>query len=292
MPRMERLMAILSLMTLTLSGCAFITLDLKSLMRPTSMEERVIRKGSKDKVLVVEILGPITTTAARDTFMPRQGTLERLDTVFARAKNDTNIKGIILRIDSPGGGVTSSDLVYRKIMEYKGSQRIPVMACITNLGASGAYMVALAADRIIALPTSTVGNVGVLLPSLSFEGLLDTLGIRNQTLTSGKYKDAGSPFRDMSAEEKAIYNDIVMDFYRNFIDKVKQHRPVTEEDLKIVGDGRIMTASAALKYHLIDEIGYYETALKAVETSANIQNPTVIIYRREGENTGGFYSWP
>jgi protease-4 len=132
----------------------------------------------------------------------------------------------------------------------------------------------------------------VLLLSLSFEGLLDTLGIRDQTLTSGKYKDAGSPFRDMSAEEKAIYNDIVMDFYRNFIDKVKQHRPVTEEDLKIVGDGRIMTASAALKYHLIDEIGYYETALKAVETSANIQNPTVIIYRREGENTGGFYSWP
>lgn len=292
MYRMERLMAILSFMTLTLSGCAFITLDLKSLMRPPRMEERVIRKGSKDKVLVVEILGPITTTATRDTFMPRQGTLERLDAVFSRAKNDANIKGIILRIDSPGGGVTASDLVYRKIMEYKSSQRIPVMACITNLGASGAYMVALAADRIIALPTSTVGNVGVLLLSLSFEGLLDTLGIRDQTLTSGKYKDAGSPFRDMSAEEKAIYNDIVMDFYRNFIDKVKQHRPVTEEDLKIVGDGRIMTASAALRYHLIDEIGYYETALKAVETSANIQNPTVIIYRREGENTGGFYSWP
>lgn len=292
MHRMERRMAMLLLMTLTLSGCAFITLDLKSLMRPPSMEERVIRKGSKDKVLVVEILGPITTTAARDTFMPRQGTLERLDAVFSRAKNDANIKGIILRIDSPGGGVTSSDLVYRRIMEYKGSQHIPVMACITNLGASGAYMVALSADRIIALPTSTVGNVGVLLLSLSFQGLLDTLGIRDQTLTSGKYKDAGSPFRDMSAEEKAIYNDIVMDFYRNFIDKVKQHRPVTEEDLKIVGDGRIMTASAALKYHLIDEIGYYETALKAVETSANIQNPTVITYRHEGENTGGFYSWP
>lgn len=137
-----------------------------------------------------------------------------------------------------------------------------------------------------------VGNVGVRMTSLSFEGLIDTLGIRDQTITSGKMKDAGNPLRDMNAEERAIYQDIVGTLYEDFIAKVKKHRPVTADDLKIIGDGRIMTAKSALQYHLIDEIGYYETALKAAESTAKIQNPTVIVYRREGENTGGFYSWP
>ena len=119
-----------------------------------------------------------------------------------KATKDTAIKGVILKIDSPGGGVTASDLVYRRILEYKTTQRVPVVACITNIGASGGYMVALSADRIVALPTSTVGNVGVLIPSISLEGLIDTLGIRDQTITSGKYKDAGSLLRDMSPDER------------------------------------------------------------------------------------------
>lgn len=280
------------LLTLAVSGCAFITVDLASLSRIPGLEERILKSGTDDKVLVVEVLGPITTTAVREALAKRQGSLERIDDILTKAKKDKQIKGIILKIDSPGGGVTASDLIYRRILAYKDTQKVPVVACITNMGASGGYMVALAADRIVALPTSTVGSVGVLLPSISVEGLIDKLGIRDQTLTSGKYKGAGSMLNDMSPDEKAIYEDIIQDFYQDFMTKVRDRRPVSEEDLHIIGDGRIMTARAGLKCRLIDEIGYYEDALKSVEKAAQIKDPTVVVYRRQGENKGGFYSWP
>jgi len=292
MPRSGLRTILVMLAALTLSGCAFITVDLASLTRIPGFEERILKRGTVDKIMVVEVLGPITTTAVREALTKRQGSLERIDGVLTKAKKDEHIKGIILKIDSPGGGVTASDLIYRRILEYKSVQKVPVVACITNMGASGGYMVALSADRIVALPTSTVGSVGVLLPSVSVEGLIDNLGIRDQTLTSGKYKGAGSMLRDMTPDDKAIYEEIIQDFYQDFISKVKARRPVTEEDLKIIGDGRIMTARTGLKYHLIDEVGYYEDALKAVEQASQIKNPTVMMYRRTGENSGGFYSWP
>jgi protease-4 len=276
---------------LMIQGCAFISLDLSSFIQFQPFEERILKSGSDDKILVVEILGPITTTAVRD-FIPRQGTLERLDGIIEKAKKDKNIKGLMLKIDSPGGSVTASDLVFNQIKEFKEAQKIPVVACVTGQGTSGAYMAALSADRIVALPSAVVGNVGVLLPSISLEGLMDKLGIRNQTLTSGKFKDTGNPLRDMTTEDKAILEGIIKEFHRDFITKVKEQRPVTAEDLAIIEDGRVMTATSGMKVHLIDQVGYYEDALKTMVSLSKTESPTVVVYRRRGENTGGFYSWP
>ena len=276
---------------LMIQGCAFISMDLSSFIQFQPFEERILKSGSDDKILVVEILGPITTTAVRD-FIPRQGTLERLDGIIGKAKKDKNIKGLILKIDSPGGSVTASDLVFSQIKEFKEAQKIPVVACVTGQGTSGAYMVALSADRIVALPSSVVGNVGVLIPSISLEGLMDKLGIRNQTLTSGKFKDTGNPLRDMTTEDKAILEGIIKEFQQDFLTKVKEQRPVTAEDLAIIEDGRVMTATSGMKVHLIDQVGYYEDALKTMESLSKTESPTVVVYRRRGENEGGFYSWP
>ena len=96
----------------------------------------------------------------------------------------------------------------------------------------------------------------------------------------------------MTDEDKQILSDIVTEFYNNFIERVKEIRPVTEEDLAIIGDGRVVTSTMGMKYHLIDEVGYYEEAQSKMESLAEIDNPTVIMYRRQGENIGGFYSWP
>jgi protease IV len=284
-------LCVLMVSLLMIQGCAFISLDLSSFMQFQPFEERILKSGSDDKILVVEILGPITTTAVRD-FIPRQGTLERLDGIIEKAKKDKNIKGLILKIDSPGGSVTASDLVFSQIKDFKEAQKIPVVACVTGQGTSGAYMVALSADRIVALPSAVVGNVGVLLPSISLEGLMDKLGIRNQTLTSGKFKDTGNPLRDMTTEDKAILEGIVKEFQQDFLAKVKEQRPVTAEDLTIIEDGRVMTATSGMKVHLIDQVGYYEDALKTMESLSKTEAPTVVVYRRKGENEGGFYSWP
>lgn len=274
------------------SGCAFISMDMAKMLQLQPLEERVILKGSDDKVLVVEILGPISTTSIKKGYLPSQGTLERLDCVFKKAEKDREIKGIILRIDSPGGGVSASDLVYRRITRFKTSRAIPVVACITNQGTSGAYMVALAADRICAGPTSIVGNIGVIIPSISVEGLMDKLGIANQTVKSGRFKDTGNPMRDMSPDDREIIKGIVMEFYEKFLSMVKDKRPVTQADLKHVGDGRIMSASEAKKYHLIDRVGYLEETMDTMDKLAGTDKPTLIVYRRGSENHGGFYSWP
>ncbi|HNU74256.1 MAG: putative signal peptide peptidase SppA [Deltaproteobacteria bacterium ADurb.BinA179] len=274
------------------SGCAFVSVDLSSLTQIPPLEERVIREGSKEKILVVEILGLIRTTGSRDTFIHRQGTVERLDNVIEKAKKDRDIRGVILKIDSPGGAYTASDLVFRKIREYKTSQNIPVVGCIVDQGTSGAYMAALSADYIVALPSSVVGNVGVLLPSISLEGLMEKLGINNQTITSGNLKDAGTPLRDMSDEEYELLSGIVMEFHSNFMKAVRESRPVTEQDVAVFQDGRVVTSTRGRALHLIDEVGYYEDALKKIESLTNVEKPTVIVYRRKGENQGGFYSWP
>ena len=272
-------------------SCAFVSMDLGSFARFQPMEETILKPGSPDKVLVVEVLGPVTTTASRD-FFPKQGTVERLDAVLLLAEKDTKIKGLLLKIDSPGGGVAASDLVYKEVMTFKEKHKIPVVACITGMGTSGAYMAALSADRIVALPSSMVGNVGVLMPSISLEGLMDKLGVRNQTLTSGKFKDTGNPLRDMTSDDKVILQGIVKEFQQDFIAKVKVHRPVTSDDLAVIQDGRVMTAMTGMKLHLVDQVGYYEDALKIMESLSKSTNPTVVVYRRRGENSGGFYSWP
>lgn len=283
---------VIALLFLILPGCAFINVDLGSLSGPRYLQERLLEEGGDDKILVLEILGTISQTAKRTPFSNELGMMERVDLMLRQAKKDEDIKGIILRIDSPGGGVSPSDLIYQRIMEFKKEQNVPVVACITGTGASGAYMAALSADKIVALPLSVVGNVGVLIPSISLAGLMDTLGIENQTLKSGKYKDVGNPMRDMNDDEKKILMDVISEFYNDFIEKVKANRPVTKDDLIIISDGRIMTASKALEHHLIDKIGYYDTALETVSKLAKVENPTVVVYRRSGENVGGFYSWP
>ncbi len=288
---MKKILVCMSVLMM-IPACAFVNLDLKSLMTLEPMEERVLYQGTKDKILVIEILGPITITSMKGMIKPKEGTVERLDAVLKLAAKDKAIKGIIVKIDSPGGWTTASDLTYRKINGFRKARKIPVVACIVGSGTSGAYMVSLASDKIIAHPTSIVGNVGVLIPSLSLEGLMDKLGIKNQTITSGKYKDSGNILRDMTEEDRKILEDLVMEFYRDFIAKVEKDRPVTKEDLEVISDGRVMSASSGLKYHLIDEVGYYEDAVKDVEELAGIKNATIVMYRHKGEKDGGFYSWP
>jgi protease IV len=280
------------LASLVCSGCAYVNFDIGSFTQLQPFEEQVFHEGTKDKILVVEILGLIRTTDRHDSFMPKQGTFERLESVLEKAKDDKRIKGIILKIDSPGGGYTASDLIFRKIKEYKTEHSLPVVTCITDMGTSGGYMVALSSDYIVAIPSSVVGNVGVLMPSISFGGLMDKLGVANQTIKSGKLKDAGTPLRDMTGEEKALLNNIVLEFSANFIERVKSVRPVTQEDISVIQDGRVLTATQGKKLHLIDEVGYYEDSLKKMEALANVKDPTVVVYRRSGENRGGFYSWP
>ncbi len=290
---MSQIRLILPLLCLLiLNGCSLISVDLDSFMGPQPMQESVLVQKSADKILIIEVLGPISTAGIQSTFSYTEAVYERLDEILRKAGRDHDIKGILLRIDSPGGEATASTLTYRALKQFKNERNIPVLALITNYGTSGAYMAALSADKIMALPTSIVGSVGVIMPSLNFTGLLDKLGIEDTAITSGELKDAGSPTKKMTDKDRAIFEAIIMEEYGLFIEMVKENRPVTEADLQIIGDGRIMTPSAAKQHNLIDAVGYYEDALKMLSGMIGNDDLSVVRYRRRGESEGSFYTWP
>ena len=139
--------------------------------------------------------------------------VEKLD----KATEDPSVKAIVLRINSPGGGVTASDLMYNEVMAYKKRTGKPVVAVLMDVAASGGYYLACSADEIIAQPTTVTGSIGVIMQTVSFAGTMSKLGITADAITSGKMKDAGSPLKAMKPEEREIFQKLVNQFYDRFV---------------------------------------------------------------------------
>src|SRR5207244_3274316 len=188
-----------------------------------------------------------------------------------RADDDRRIQAIVLRINSPGGGVTASDVLYSDLVRFKRKHDIPVVAALGDLAASGGYYVACSADRIVAHPTTVTGSIGVIMMNLNLEGLLAKVGVRNETFKAGEHKDLLSPFRGATPEERRIVQTILDDLHARFIAVVRESRPRLETSrLKELTDGRIFDASQALDAGLVDEIGDLHDAIGAAEDAAGV----------------------
>ena len=170
------------------------------------------------------------------------------------------IKSILIRIDSPGGVIAPTQEIYDEIKRVK-SKGIPVVASIGMVGASGGYYIACACDTIVANPGSITGSIGVIMEFSDFHGLLEKLGIKFDVIKSGKFKDSGSPFREMSEDEKKLFQDLVYDSYEQFVEVVALERKLPEEEVKKLADGRIYTGRQAFEHGLIDLLGGYEEAI-------------------------------
>jgi protease-4 len=185
-----------------------------------------------------------------------------------------------LRLDTPGGGVTASDIIYHEIQNFKKRTGMPVIALMMSITASGGYYIASACDHLIAHPSSLTGSIGVISLFPNLEGLLDKIGIQVQVIKSGELKDSGSTFREMREEEKEVFQKIVDEYYQNFIRVVYENRKdfLTLENLKNLADGRVFTASQALEARLIDEIGYFDTALEKMLELSSLREASVVTY--------------
>ena len=201
---------------------------------------------------------------------------ERLD----RAAADWGVRAVVLRINSPGGDVTGSDLIYQQVMAFRRETGIPVVACLMNVAASGGYYAACAADRIVACPTCVTGSVGVILRMYEAEELLRKVGVRAVSIKTGPKKDIGSFARRMTAEERDVLQGITQHLFDRFIQVIRERRPaVDEERLRTLRDGRIVTAAQALELGMVDELGYLEDAVARAKEQAGIQEADVIAYR-------------
>jgi len=156
---------------------------------------------------------------------------EKLD----RARADRNVKAMILRLNSPGGTVQATEAMYDLLECFRTQSDKPVVACITNVGASGAYYLACAADKVICQPTSITGSIGVIIQTVSFAGTMKMIGIRAEAITSGKLKDMGSPLKDLTKEQRQVFQGMVDEFYGRFVEVVAERlRPSLNSDrLKI-----------------------------------------------------------
>jgi len=234
-----------------------------------------------DKIAVVDVDGMLVNMRRSAFFSDGENPvslfLEKLD----RAQKDKNVKAMVLRLNSPGGTVSASDAMYNALKDFKQESRKPVIACMLDVSASGAYYIACGCDGIVAQPTTVTGSIGTIMQTFSFEGTMQKLGIKSEAIKSGDLKDMASPMRDLGEEERVILQNIIMRFYERFLEVVIEGRPeLKEERLRELADGRVFTASQALSEGLIDKIGYPSDAIKWAKKATGVKSAKVVIYHR------------
>jgi protease IV len=275
------------------SGC-FVSLgDLGLLRGERPLRETTLEGEGRAKILLVDVSNVITDLPTRHAFglIEEESTVERVHAELKKAADDTRVKAVVLRVNSPGGGVTASDDVYGEIVRFKKERKVPVVAALGDVAASGGYYVACAADRIVAHPTTTTGSIGVIMTGLNLEGLLAKVGVRNQTFKAGEHKDILSPFRGATPEERRIVQSILDDLHTRFVSVVRESRAGLDlRRLAELTDGRIFDAPQALQAGLIDQIGDLHAAIDAARAAAHVDEARVVAYRRPDETRENIYS--
>lgn len=219
-----------------------------------------------DKIGVVEVLGVISDP---------EETVRWLKTF----REDSSIKAIVLRIDSPGGAVGAAQEIYREVLQTK--QRKKVVASLGNIAASGGYYVACGADKIVANPGTLTGSIGVVMHFASLEELLRKLGIRGYVVKSGPYKDLGSPWRGLTNGERRLLQELIDNVHEQFVRAVAEGRKLSVEEVRRIADGRLLSGEQALELGLVDRLGSFEDAVEVAKDLAGIEGKVHLVYGRK-----------
>ena len=259
-----------------------------------SFEEIVVEEGSAvEKILLIDIDGPISNRPKKTLvgFRSDTGMVDRIREILKKAEKDKNIKGILLRVNSPGGTVTSSDIIYHEIKSFKERLKIKVYVSVIDVAASGGYYVALAGDSIMVHPTSLVGSIGVLALKLNLEGLMDKVGVEWEVVKSSKKKDFMSPFRPLTKEERELFQETIDRYYDRFVDLVVLNRDGLDvNEVRALADGRVYNARQALNNHLVDSIGYLKDLVELAKKELDQPDLKVVTYSRPREYKSNYYS--
>ena len=236
-------------------------------------QERVIQAGvSSDKIVIIDLEGVINTSLA-----------QRITDQLRTVRRDRHVKGLIVRINSPGGGITASDDIHDQIRALREEQGIPVVAFMQSMAASGGYYAAVACNKIMAEPTTITGSIGVIMAHLTMEELLeDKLGIKPVVVKSGLKKDWPSSFKTPTEEQlQYLREKLIMPAYERFVDVVAEGRQevLTREEVETLADGSIFSAGEAEQEHLVDEQGYLRDAIDLAESLAGVVNAQVVEFR-------------
>jgi protease IV len=254
------------------------------------LKETLLSGEGKDKVLLIDISGMLTTSKSSGIF-DEPSLPARIKEELTKAQKDDHVKAVVLRINTPGGTVTASDLVYHELKAFKKEREMPVIAAIMDLGTSGGYYVSMAADHIFVHPSTITGSIGVIMVTMNAQGLLEKVGVDPAAIVSGPKKSMGSPFRPMNDEERAIFQGAIDHLYERFLAVVEEGRPgLSKEKIRTLADGRIYTADIAKAQGLVDDIGYLDEAIDLAKKEAKLEEAQVVTYTRGRVSHSNIYS--
>ena len=284
---LRKVLASIVLLT-TLSGCFY---NIQLLPSTQPLQERVVSGEGEAKILLTEITGVISEEEKGNAFMAEPNLVARIKEELKIAARDPAVRAVVIRINSPGGTVTASDLIHHELEAFKKKTGKTVIASIADLGASGGYYVAVAADKIVAHPTTVTGSIGVIMLNVNLQGLLEKIGVSGVAIKSGDKKDMGSPLRPMTEEERRLFQGIIDQMYEQFLTVVAAGRKgLTMEQVRRAADGRVYTARQALDLGLVDRIGYLDEAIEMARDAAGIKLARVVRYVRPGTYKDNIYS--
>ncbi|EAD5704958.1 signal peptide peptidase SppA [Listeria innocua] len=253
---------------------------MESIFADTSeLTETVIEEGGEDTIAVLSVDGTIQDTGEAGSLFSETGYnhaffMDQLEEV----RNNDAIQGVLLYVNSPGGGVMESAQIRDKILQIKKERKIPFYVSMGSMAASGGYYISAPADKIFASKETLTGSLGVIMQGYDYSELMKKLGVSDNTIKSGAYKDIMSGTRPMTDDEKKIMQSMIDDSYNEFVKVVATGRGMSEEQVRKIADGRIYDGRQAKENGLIDAFGYQEDALEALKKEKDLKDATVIQY--------------
>lgn len=237
-----------------------------------------------DKVAIIDVDGILVNKQKRGLMHVGENPVSLFIEKLDKAAWDESVKAVVLRINSPGGTVAASDIMYHHLRQFKKQTGKPVIACVLGLGCSGAYYLACGCDGIVAQPSSVTGSIGTIMQTFSVAGTMEKIGVKAVTIKSGRMKDMASPLHDLSDEERDVLQEIIDRFYQQFLDVVEGGRTtIDRQKLQELADGRVFTAEQALQEGLIDRIGYLDDGIEWAKEMAGMKRGRVVIYHRASD---------
>lgn len=257
----------------------------------TEFSENIIESGDlNNRIVVLNVDGVIQDTGSASSFFGTAGYdhkmfMQQLEQI----RNDDTIKGVVLKVNSPGGGVVESAQIYDKITEIQEETEKAFYVSMGSMAASGGYYIAAPADKIFVSEETLTGSIGVIMESVNYGELAERYGIDFVTIKSGPYKDILSPSREMTDDERALLQEMLDSSYEAFVDVIEEGRGMSEEQVKTFADGRIMNGRQAVDQGLADDFGYAEDTIAAIKTDLDVENATVFEYGI-GDGWGSLFS--
>lgn len=263
---------------------------MEEFMNPTSgfMTEEVIEEGNAMKrIAVLDLNGTIQDTGEESPLFSTDGYHHRTFMKnLNQAKEDKTIKGIIIKVNTPGGGVVESAEIHDKIVEIQKEAHIPVYISMGSMAASGGYYISAPADKIFASPETLTGSLGVIMQGVNLTGLAEKYGVKFDTIKSGEHKDIMSPYREMTEDERNILQEMINSSYAGFVKVIADGRGIPEAEVRKIADGRVYDGRQAKNLNLIDDFGYFEDVVDTMKKDQKLKDAQVFQY----SSNGGFGS--